>query len=270
MTKLLSKSILTMLITAFSISSFAGWYIIEEERLPDGTTTTRKMYLENKKLKHSEGEFDFIYDQNEGVFTYVNHKTLTYWTGTLEQYKNEYAIIKKAMEEQALAGMDETQRNNYKKLLAEQEAQKNAAPEPIVKIKKTDTQKKILEFNCTKYEVYVNGELKEKIFLSKEADIYSELDFERFSNEMKQISDAGKDDYTNNDEYSELFKNSFPMLKAVAQKNNINGQFNQNQETTEYIVTEVVFTEEKDISNSTFTVPQNYQKLSLYDFMMKQ
>lgn len=260
--------IITILLTTFSLSTLAGWYIIEEETLADGTITTRKVYVDNKKLKHTEGEFDFIYDQNEGMFIYINHKTLTYWAGTLEQYKEEYSIIKKSMEEQALAGMSESQRENYKKLLAEQEAIQNNAPKPEVKIKKTNTQKKILDFNCIKYEIYVDGELKEKVYLSKEADFYGELDFEKFSKEMGEISAAGKDNYTKNEEYSKLFKNSFPMRKAVAQESKMSYQ--QGEKETKFVVTEVVFAEEKDLSNSTFTIPQNYQKLSLFDFMMKQ
>jgi hypothetical protein len=258
--------LLTILFISFNATLiYAGWHIVEEEIADGGQSTLTKIWIEKGKFKHSEGEFDFIYDESEELLTYINHKSKTYWTGNLSSYKEEIKHAKKAIMDKTLEGLPPEQRENYRKLLKEQEealAQQSKSVDVV--INNTGIIEKILGFKTTKYEVIVDGELKEELWISKENDFYKDLDYDKFNKIMKEMSQASLDDYTTDDKYTSMFRNSFPMRKVVYKDNK---QSNQYLPDGGKITTEVKSAVNESIPDNVFQVPTNYKNVSLVDFM---
>jgi beta-phosphoglucomutase-like phosphatase (HAD superfamily) len=252
---LLTLSLLTVL------PSIAGWYILEVTNNM-GIHEQKQLWVQGKKMKHTEGNYDFIYDQEKKTITFIDNTTKIFWSGTAENFKKEMKEAQDELLEKQLLKMPEEQREKYKAMLKKQEEltkEEEANPSKVEVIESTQ-KATIATYACTKYQIKVNDVLTEELWVTTAFNPFKELDFGLFDELMKSI--VGGTDYSDDKAYKELLKKGYVMRKTDLTHKIGN--------VVVPIMEEVKKAKEQEIPASTFMVPDGYQRMPLSEMMLEQ
>lgn len=235
--------------------AFAGWVIEEVTTNREGEKTTRITYIQNNRMKSVDSE-PMMFDLKKGMIYFFVPESKAYWSGTLEEYRK----VMKKMEEAQLKKMTPEQRAAYKqyKKKNEEEAKKPTPKKKFkVEVKKTSGKATIAGYSGQKYQVLVDGKLKEELWVCSKINIKDELDLNKF----KQIMEAmrgpeAKKSYESSPEYMKLMEQGYPLKRLSYDK-----------EGNKKRVTEAKKVEKKNIPDSELKAPKDYKKLSTAEFI---
>jgi len=262
--KMKTKGLLSVSITLFLASqAFAGWVIEEVTMYGEGEKTTNITYLQKNRMKSVDSEI-MMFDLEKGMIYFLLPEREIYWSGTTEEYQKAMEEGSKQMEEAQLKKMTPEQREAYKqyKKKMEEEAKKQIPKKKVkVEVKKTSEKVTIAGYSGQKYQVWVDGKLKEELWICAKISPRDEIDLPKLVQFTKAMSGPGEeeDSYESSPEYMKLatYMEQGYRLKSVTYDEYGNKDY----------VTEAVKIEKKNIPNSEFEVPKSYHKLSAAEFI---
>ncbi len=262
------KKLFLAFITLFLISqAFAGWVIEEMSSYGEEQKTTEINYVQQNKVK-SVGSRTTIINLEKGIFYFIVSERETYWSGTPIEFRKLMEEGKKMMEEHQLKNMPPEQREAYKQYMKTREEEvKTVPPKQKVEVKKTSGKAKIAGYSGQKYEIWVDGKLKEELWVCADIMPQDEIDINKLEQFFETMNEPNKDEgsYKSSPEYEKI---ATYMEKGYKLK-----KITYDEHGMEKSVSETVKIEKKNIADSEFKVPKNYKKLNDEEFirgMMKQ
>lgn len=260
------KYVLLIVVSLFiSLNVNAGWVITQQSYDSDEgveTALIETVYLQDGIMKVVQSEMITMFDLNNETMTIMSPEKKVFWTGNIAGYKVEIKnAMKSAMNEQ-LANAAEAQKEMIRKMYqgmmeSIDDPSKFSGEEPEeydLQIENTNEKEKIAGRNAVKYQILVNGALKEEAWLSESDKVNNEFDIIKFYSVFGDFtSQAGTSVfYQTNEKYIEFSKKGFP-LKTI----NYNGGYES--------ISEVTKLERAKIDNSEFEVPADFKKVSLME-----
>ena len=256
------KGLFFAFITLFLASqAFAGWVVEEVSSYGGEEKTTDINYIQQNKVK-SVGSRTTIIDLEKGIFYFLIPQRETYWSGTPEEFRKLMNEGKKMMEEQQLKSMTPEQREAYKQYMKQREEEdKTVAPKQKVEVKKTSEKAKIAGYSGQKHEVWVDGKLKEELWVCADIMPLDEIDIKKLEQFFETMKEPDEDEgsYESSPEYEKI---ATYMEQGYKLKNITYDEYGM-----EKLVREAVKIEKKNIPDSEFEVPKNYKKLNDEEFI---
>jgi hypothetical protein len=234
----------------------AGWVITEKARYPDNTFYESTIYFQNNLVKTVDGDNVTIFDLSRRELTFLNLQTKTFWQGSAERYKREIKQITIDRISEELEEIPETQREHYRELYENLVRDKhNPAPafytDVATRLEMTSEQSTILGYVARKYRLFVDGLLKEEIWLSSGISVSKEVNLEKFRLFLNEISFGNiETDHRSSREYLHLLNSGYPLISK---------EFTAEEE----ILTEVTKAERKQLPAYEFQVPQGFVETDL-------
>ncbi len=257
------------LLVVFVFNLSAGWLIKMSE-----SGQVQNIYFEGTKMAVKDGQNHIIFDVKSGNMIMVNQLQKKYWEGnvddfakmieeTMAQGKKQMSAQMDMMKEQ-MKNMPPAQQEMMKKMFAMQE-EKESAPVKV-SVKKTGSEK-VKKISCDKYDIFVNGELTEKLWLSDDLPFYSDYKDGKFQEEMMKMQSkfekvSGGMEYKATKKYLELVSSKI-IVKSKTKEPEIMGG-GDNWMTSEYI------SSEKMNVDKYLNVPSGYTKALLNQLMFPQ
>lgn len=262
--------LLIVIALVINAQAFAGWVITQRSYDSDEgveSALIETVYLQNNVMKVVQAEMVTMFNLNNETITLMSPVKKVYWTGKIANYKEEIkAAMKSAMEEQ-LANAREEQKEMIRKMYqgmmeSIDNPSKFAGEEPeeyTLEIKRTEEKERLAGHIAFKYQVFVNGSIKEEAWLSESNKAHKEFDINKFYSIFGDFtSQAGTSAFYQTDEkYIEFAKKGFP-LKSI----NYFGGYES--------ISEVTNLEKSNIEESEFTPPVDYKKVSLVEIGLNE
>jgi hypothetical protein len=205
-----------------------------------------------------------IFDFEKGVISFLVREHKVYWSGTPDEWLQGMEEGQKQMEEAQLKRMTPEQREAYSQYMKQlnEEAEKPTPEEEIeVEVKRTSEQATIAGHSARKYQVWVDGELKEELWVCAEIDPQGdETDRHKVEQFTKAMTALGKEDsYESSPEYMKIatYMEQGYVLRSVT----------YDEQGTRKRVGETTRVENRDIPASEFNVPEGYKRLSTAEFL---
>lgn len=215
-------------------------------------------YVENNRMIVKSRDSFFMMDAGKNVCYLGDAKRKAYWRGAPEELGGGGQQMMKEEMEKAMAGMSPEEKESFKQMMGKMMGMgKDPGKKPKVEVKKAGEKEKIAGYNAVKYQILVDGELKEEQWLSEELSLAAEIDMEKMlemSKAMTKMTSGGGVTYKEDPAYLAL------MTKGLAMRTKTyagGGAF----------VTEVVKVEKKKLGDSPFQVPEGYKEVSLREFL---
>lgn len=251
---------LAFLFVLFCLNIQAGWVITEKTRNPEETQDViSTIYLQKNIIKTVQGSIANIFNLEKGEITFLNLKERFFWKGSLDVYKNEIrkVTIDRIGEElnELPPEVRESYREFYENLLRDLQS-----PAPVfysdipARVEMSSEQKTFLNYQCRKYNIFMEGFLVEELWISNRIKISDEIDLDKYRLFMSEMSPGSMEpDHRTSQEYLHLLKTGYPLFSR---------EFIEEGEIT----TEVLQVERKKISEEKFIVPADFRKVALRNF----
>ncbi|MCG8411389.1 MAG: hypothetical protein MI739_08900 [Bacteroidales bacterium] len=260
----MKKSLIITLITILlAVNVKAGWIITQQIYDSDEGiehAITKTIYLHNNVMKVVLKDISTIFDLNKETITIINQQQKIFWQGKVDTYKEEIkAEILQKMDKQ-LEKASEEQKEMIHKMYQNMiesidDPAKFIGEEPDeyeIEIRKTTNKKQLVGLLAEKYNVIVNGKLKEEVWLSEQNNTCNDFNIYRFYKIFGDFINQSENDvyYHNNEKYIEFAHKGFP-LESV----NYFGGY----ET----INKVIELKQQVISEGDFSIPEDYKKVKL-------
>lgn len=243
------------LFVVLTAPAVAGYKI---EQTMSGADESAVIFVDSNRIKIDSGH-QVIFDIDDDKLYMLVPERQVYWSGTPDEL---VASIRGAMEsamEGMLAQVPEDQREQYREQMesmgmhipGDDEGEEEQHDVEVVKMEETE---EIAGYGTARYQIMVDGELAEEVWIADDVPVAEELDLEAFAEyaaAMKQFS--GEYAYETSEEYIERMSTGYPMRTQP---------FRMGQAGP---VTEVTSLVEMDVPDSTFEVPEGYEKVTLME-----
>lgn len=238
----------------------AGWIIKEKIYDTDNKEITNQIvFIQDNKIKQVGEDFTTVFNLDDNTITLYRPEIRIYWKGTVDEYKREmhetYEIMMKMELEKIPSDQQESAEEMFKKMMKVMEnPDLTTEPSMDVLIRQTADNENIAGYNSSKYQVFINGILKEDIWVSEEVNVSEDLDIRKFYHQVYQLSGGFRDDfeYQSGAQYIQLIEKGY-FLRSK--------DYQYGFQT----ITEVTEITEKDLPESEFDIPAGYKKVSLPD-----
>lgn len=232
------KQVIFLFIT--SVILHAGWVIEEEVKYSDGESFAQTLYFDQGKFKSISGNETIIIDINNDQIFFAYDDQKLYFGGKIA------STIKELRE------LTNTEMNNldFVDMPLPEDMQ-------IVTVAKIKDGIKIDKFNTTKYQVLVDGELKEEIFVSKDIAIHKEIDQKALIETLIRLSgddlSRTRAMYDLDEKYLEILSSGYPVRSLEYDANG------------DVVLTEVKTAKKADLKKDEFLPPIDYKKVAPKD-----
>jgi len=213
------NALAAMIVLALAAQLHAGWVIEQNTTLPDGKQTNQALYIQSNKMAMTgEGQVIFNLETQEMTMIMPEQKMYMKWTPDM------------------------------------MESMGKMAPEwhGTVEVKKTEDKESIAGYEATKYQVLVDGKMEQEIWMSKDLDVTSDLNLEKY-NHMSSMR-MPKVTFQSSPEYQDLMKMGYPLKEVQFQADG-------------KVITQVTKIEKKTIPDSQFEVPAGFQEMDMQQMM---
>ena len=119
-----------------------------------------------------------------------------------------------------------------------------------VEVKETAETATIAGYATKKYQVWVDGVMKSELWVTKDIDFSDEFDMAKLSRMTEKMS--GQSAFKSTNEYQEMMKLGFPLKQVEITPEG-------------KVESEVIKLEKKDISDSEFQIPSDFQGMDMGD-----
>ena len=241
------------LLLAVTAPAVAGYKI---EQTMSGVDETAVIYVDSNRIKIGSGQ-EVIFDIENDLLYMIMPEKQVYWSGSPDELVESIKAVMESAMEGMLAQVPEDQREQYREYMKSMGMTMPGEvdeEEHAVELVKTDDAEEIAGYKTVRYEIHVDGELAEEIWMADDVPVSDEIDIKRFADyaaAMKQFS--GEYAYETSDAYLERMATGYPMRTRPYRM----GQAGP--------VTEVTALTEMDVPDSTFEVPESYKKVSLME-----
>ncbi|MEO8605406.1 MAG: DUF4412 domain-containing protein [bacterium] len=219
--------------------------------------------ITGNQVRMQQPEVTTIIDYTKDRYTLINPAKRYFWSGTIDDYVRDMSSQRKNALTERVNRMPIPKRKRDKLVDQEgAESEKKPTPEPTrlpVSLAETGAAEKIAGYETEKYDVKVDGELFQEIWIAPALDLSADLDAARYLAQQQKTGSSmlGKSakQYSalyNDPQYSALLAKGF-VVKTVT--HHMAGSF-------ERVVTSV---KQVDVPASDFAVPEDYRKVRLAD-----
>jgi len=258
----LQKILFTLtLLLPIAMYSFAGWLITGKNIDTEGKTIQLRIYIEEQNVKIEQPQYIAQFDMKTRRIILVDPVKLTYYQGTLLEYQDGVKAFKKKALKIATSDMEIEQANKYNRAYLDQIEQYFDIPKVelgSLTVKKTDIVFKMVGWQTEKYEILMNGLLKEQVWIAPGMNVGEGFDWSLYFTFLKA---AGLEDeslsYMNSPEYLELMKTGFPLRKMVI-TSGAQAEFQVNR------------LEEKTIHDYEFYTPSLCKELTIAEWLQQR
>lgn len=237
----------------------AGWVITEESTDVHGNRMIQTTFIQNNFIRHETQSSIAIIDFKKKIITLVFSQYKVFWSGTIQQLKeNSISAYDKQMEEMliGLSPADRIELDSIYNDIRTQLLDTNRVVNNNIAVFETSENEKILEYNARRYDIKFDTIIIESIWHTTEVKPYNDVDVNYMISFMKQlnpISGQGSISYT--DEYIELLQNGI-LLKSIEYLPDSNQQ-----------LVRVTNIREINIIDDFFIPPPNYREASFSDIL---
>ena len=237
----------------------AGWVITEESTDVHGNRMIQTTFIQNNFIRHETQSSIAIIDFKKKIITLVFSQYKVFWSGTIQQLKeNSISAYDKQMEEMliGLSPVDRIELDSIYNDIRTQLLDTNRVVNNNIAVFETSENEKILEYNARRYDIKYDTIIIESIWHTTEVKPYNDVDVNYMISFMKQlnpISGQGSISYT--DEYIELLQNGI-LLKSIEYLPDSNQQ-----------LVRVTNIREINIIDDFFIPPPNYREASFSDIL---
>ncbi len=237
----------------------AGWVITEESTDVHGNRMIQTTFIQNNFIRHETQSSIAIIDFKKKIITLVFSQYKVFWSGTIQQLKeNSISAYDKQMEEMliGLSPADRIELDSIYNDIRTQLLDTNRVVNNNIAVFETSENEKILEYNARRYDIKYDTIIIESIWHTTEVKPYNDVDVNYMISFMKQlnpISGQGSISYT--DEYIELLQNGI-LLKSIEYLPDSNQQ-----------LVRVTNIREINIIDDFFIPPPNYREASFSDIL---
>jgi hypothetical protein len=259
--KILSFLFSVLLLVTHSEYTYAGWLLTGKNIDSEGKAVPVRIFIEKQNIKVEQPEYIAQFDMKTQRIILVDPVKLTYYQGTLREYIDGVKTFKKEALKVASSEMTYEQANAYKKTFLDQIEHffdiPNVTPGSVV-VKKTNVVFKMVGWQTEKYEISLNGLLKEQVWIAPGMQAGEGFEWTLYFRFLKA---AGLEDqsliYMNTPEYLDLLHTGFPLRKMVFTNGN----------QTEFQVNRL---EEKTIPDYEFYTPSLCKELTISEWLTQQ
>lgn len=251
-----SKIVLMLCALCFTPAAVHAGWIVDWEHTPikssgeRGTTETATMRIKKGKVRLTQPSTTSLIDYNKRRFAILNPDRQYFWSGTVDQYVTEM--------QQTRARAAKKRRGN-EKAAPEEQAKIDPKSLPPVVVTKTDETETIAGHPTRKYEIRVDNDLFEELWVAEDLNLSGDLDPKKFLDYQKKMGAAmlGNSAKAYNAlyrsaEYKNLLEKGF-VLRSIT--HHIAGGFER----------KAVAVKQEEIPESEFEVPDNYRRVRLSD-----
>lgn len=240
-------------------NAFAGWVITQTTQDITGKEEEQTVYLQQNKVKTVMPDGIMMFDLDKELLYLINPDKKAYWSGKPQDMKKSTEEAQKKMMEEQMKKVPPEQREAMKKYMEQMMAQK-ASPKKEVKVavKKTGEKATVAGYSSQKYQILVNGKLREEMWLAtKLKDVGAEFDRAKWEKFQKALTEMGGEEepYSASREYLDLMEKGF-SIKSVS--------YYEEGRKSENVTTKV---EKKKIPASEFQIPKGYKKVGMAEVM---
>jgi len=265
------KSLIIILFALLiNLQATAGWVITQQSYDSDEgveTALIETVYLQDNIMKVVQPEMVTMFNLNNEMITIMSPVKKVYWTGKVADYKREIKdAMQSTMEEQLKNAPEEQKemiRKMYKGMMESiDNPSKFAGEEPEeydLQIEKTGDKERVAGRMAHKYEIKVNGSVKEEAWLSESERPHEAFDIGRFYDIFGDFTSQANTSsfYQNHDKYIEFAKKGFP-LKSISYFGGYES------------ISEVTDLKREKIEETEFDAPSDYQKVSLLEIGLEE
>ncbi|MCB2191662.1 MAG: DUF4412 domain-containing protein [Deltaproteobacteria bacterium] len=241
-----------MILLSVSVAR-AGWVIHQET--PGGPGT---MYVQNNQMRAGMGLGGMIYNLNNETVTMLNPDHQVYWSGNPQQLNQQMTQALDARMEQALKQAPPEQRDQMRAMMKQRMGRGMAPPAADVKVKDTGETSKIAGYESNKYQVYVDGKLRQEMWVAQLPGFKREMDMGKMmklAHALRTGTGGQGLGWRRAQAVQELMSRGMPM-KIV--------DYNRGGPMTVMTVTKV---EKKSLPASTFQPPTGWKKVDFRQMM---
>jgi hypothetical protein len=249
-----------LLLVTFCVHSYAGWLLTGKNIDSEGKAVPMRIFIEHHRIKIEQPEYIAQFDMKTRRVVLVDPVKLTFYQGSLSEYMDGVKVFKRKALKEATSQMDINQANTYSQTYLNQIDHFFDIPGVAagsMTIKKTNVVFKMVGWQTEKYEISLEGVLKEQVWIAPGMQAGEGFDWKLYFMFLKT---AGLEDqslsYMNTPEYLDLLSTGFPLRKMVI----VNGT------QTEFQVNRL---EEKTIPDYEFYTPSLCKELTI-DAWLKQ
>lgn len=254
-------ALLIITLVFFPENSISG-VIMEQVRYQKGTSEkqTGNILIEDNKLRFNDldSNYSSIIDIDNDKVVLMDHNARTYVSTSMKEYLSTVRKKTREMEqdmEKHLSSLPPDQQKTVKELMKKNKLNSEKPPRSKLNVKKTNDINKIAGEDAVKYQVYIDGSLREEIWITEREELRNEIDFVKISEMMKKFKLMSNSHAAENlvelEQYTQLFKKGFPI------------------KTVDYTFGETVFIEEvtdirtEDIPEEKFQPRSGYTEKTL-------
>lgn len=243
-----------LLLFLVAASAQAGW-VIHEKQGPNQSV----LYIQDNHMRTDAAGKIILMDLDKQELFFVDPARKAYWGGKVAEFKK---FMEKTMGQmkQMLSQMKEAMKQmppEQRKAMMEMMKQNmpSKQPPPRVSVRKTGQTGKVAGYKVRKYEVVVNGKLREEQWVASGVDVADELDPDKLAEFVEAMSVASPEDaYHSSPEVMALFKKGYPLKRKTLTPNGAH-------------VTVATKVAEKSLSSNLFQLPKGYRKVNLKDML---
>ena len=254
------KSFLPALLAlAIASDAFAGWVFIQNS---EGERQTS--FIQDNKMRFVAPDHILIFDLNKHNICFANPKEKTYWSGSPDEFS---AQVRKGAEnldkmlEQQLAQVPPQQREAFKQAIRQQIKTRVSTPAAKVEIRLTEKFGKVAGYNVRKYEILINGQLRQDQWIAKDIRMHKTFDVKRFGKMMRAFhagfGKGGEDVAFSSPQVMGLLEKGWPLRKTDYD--------DEGYRETE----EVIKVRKKQLRGSLFDSPKGYRRISMREIFGK-
>ena len=217
----------------------AGWVIDEVTRYAGGEEFRQRLFIQEGRLKSENNDETIIIDLVKENVYFIYDREKRYFGGRLNDVIAE--LRRSAM----------TEMNEEENVLENPTGPLDMAI--LLEISKTGEKVTLAGFKGEKYQVVVDGELKEELFISSALPIHKEIDPRKLTEVMLRLggvsAPSSKEFFELQDGYLALLAKGYP-IRAI-----------EYDPSGEIILTEVEQIEKRKIAASEFLPPEHYMRI---------
>jgi hypothetical protein len=217
------------------------------------------MAIAGGRVRLEQSESITLVDYNTGKFTVMNPAKQVFWSGTIDEYVLETAQSRTTAMQKSLgdAGAGKNAQLSGTPALPKVDPAKL----PPLSILKTDVTEKIAGSDTLKYDVRVDGDLFQELWVAPGVDVSADLNVDKYLALQRKMSAGMMGKSANqynalylNEDYRKLIEKAF-VLKMIT--HHIAGQFERTATSVR----------QTDVAAKEFEVPDTYRRVRLSDVL---
>ena len=219
----LSLTIILFFLISAAISR-AG-IVMNQVRYQKGDKTMQKgnILIQNNRLRFNDldSNVSSIIDFNNENMIIIDHNKKTYISTTLDEYIKGVEEMTSRMEkemEDHLDSLPPEQQKPVKELMKKNKLQTEKKKKSTLSVKQTSEVSNIAGLDSSKFQILIDGQLNEEIWVSSSEKFKNELDFGEFASTMKKLKTISQMYSThklaNTDLLNDIYGKGYPLKTA--------------------------------------------------------